>query len=129
MAERPSFSRTPRKALSREARQALISEVLGEDSSPPDADVQADMPAPPPSEEEQLLRSLEALEALDAQAFAPAPQAPHQQAAPSGGPITVQEADDAIFGYVLLNDWSARDIQAWEYQPLGPFQAQATATT
>jgi fumarylacetoacetase len=34
-----------------------------------------------------------------------------------------------IFGYVLLNDWSARDIQAWEYQPLGPFQAKATATT
>ena len=34
-----------------------------------------------------------------------------------------------IFGYVILNDWSARDIQAWEYQPLGPFQAKATATT
>jgi len=48
---------------------------------------------------------------------------------PSDGPITVQEADDAIFGYVLLNDWSARDIQAWEYQPLGPFQAKATATS
>jgi len=48
---------------------------------------------------------------------------------PSNGPITVQEADAAIFGYVLLNDWSARDIQAWEYQPLGPFQAKATATT
>ncbi len=48
---------------------------------------------------------------------------------PSDGPITVQEADDNIFGYVLLNDWSARDIQAWEYQPLGPFQAKATATT
>lgn len=48
---------------------------------------------------------------------------------PSEGPITVQEADDNIFGYVLLNDWSARDIQAWEYQPLGPFQAKATATT
>ncbi|MGD9863445.1 MAG: fumarylacetoacetase [Pseudodonghicola sp.] len=47
----------------------------------------------------------------------------------SDGPITVQEADDHIFGYVLLNDWSARDIQAWEYQPLGPFQAKATATT
>ncbi len=45
------------------------------------------------------------------------------------GPITVQEADDNIFGYVLLNDWSARDIQAWEYQPLGPFQAKATATS
>ncbi|MEX0282852.1 MAG: fumarylacetoacetase [Arenibacterium sp.] len=47
----------------------------------------------------------------------------------SNGPITVQEADQAIFGYVLLNDWSARDIQAWEYQPLGPFQAKATATS
>jgi fumarylacetoacetase len=48
---------------------------------------------------------------------------------PTSGPVTVQEADDMIFGYVLLNDWSARDIQAWEYQPLGPFQAKATATT
>ena len=47
----------------------------------------------------------------------------------SDGPISVQEADTAIFGYVLLNDWSARDIQAWEYQPLGPFQAKATATS
>jgi len=47
----------------------------------------------------------------------------------SDGPITVQQADDHIFGYVLLNDWSARDIQAWEYQPLGPFQSKATATT
>ena len=47
----------------------------------------------------------------------------------STGPVTVQEADDMIFGYVLLNDWSARDIQAWEYQPLGPFQAKATATS
>ncbi|WP_227268758.1 fumarylacetoacetase [Roseobacter weihaiensis] len=47
----------------------------------------------------------------------------------SNGPITVQEAFDNIFGYVLLNDWSARDIQAWEYQPLGPFQSKATATT
>jgi fumarylacetoacetase len=46
-----------------------------------------------------------------------------------GKPVTVAEADDMIFGYVLLNDWSARDIQAWEYQPLGPFQAKATATT
>jgi fumarylacetoacetase len=48
---------------------------------------------------------------------------------PSDGPVTVEEADAMIFGYVLLNDWSARDIQAWEYQPLGPFQAKATATT
>ena len=48
---------------------------------------------------------------------------------PSEGPVTVAEAEEMIFGYVLLNDWSARDIQAWEYQPLGPFQSKATATT
>jgi fumarylacetoacetase len=48
---------------------------------------------------------------------------------PSQGMISVAEADAMVFGYVLLNDWSARDIQAWEYQPLGPFQAKATATT
>lgn len=48
---------------------------------------------------------------------------------PSQGMISVAEADAMIFGYVLLNDWSARDVQAWEYQPLGPFQSKATATT
>lgn len=48
---------------------------------------------------------------------------------PSDGPVTLDEADAMIFGYVLLNDWSARDIQAWEYQPLGPFQSKATATS
>ena len=48
---------------------------------------------------------------------------------PSGGMISVAEAEAMIFGYVLLNDWSARDIQTWEYQPLGPFQSKATATT
>ena len=46
-----------------------------------------------------------------------------------GQPVSVREADDLIFGYVLLNDWSARDIQTWEYQPLGPFQSKATATS
>ena len=46
-----------------------------------------------------------------------------------GEPVSVAQADDMIFGYVLLNDWSARDIQAWEYQPLGPFQAKAFATS
>ena len=46
-----------------------------------------------------------------------------------GKPVTVAEADEMIFGYVILNDWSARDIQAWEYQPLGPFQAKAFATS
>lgn len=42
-----------------------------------------------------------------------------------GQPITAAQAYDNIFGYVLLNDWSARDIQTWEYQPLGPFQSKA----
>ncbi|WP_193187029.1 fumarylacetoacetase [Nisaea sediminum] len=46
-----------------------------------------------------------------------------------GQPVSVAEADEMIFGYVLLNDWSARDIQAWEYQPLGPFQGKAFCTT
>ena len=46
-----------------------------------------------------------------------------------GKPLTVAEADAMIFGYVLLNDWSARDLQTWEYQPLGPFQAKAFATS
>jgi fumarylacetoacetase len=48
---------------------------------------------------------------------------------PMGQPITVDQADAMIFGYVLLNDWSARDIQGWEYQPLGPFQGKAFGTT
>ncbi|MFD1795077.1 fumarylacetoacetase [Paracoccus aurantiacus] len=46
-----------------------------------------------------------------------------------GDRVSVDQAEQMIFGYVLLNDWSARDIQAWEYQPLGPFQAKAFATT
>jgi fumarylacetoacetase len=46
-----------------------------------------------------------------------------------GETVSVAEADEMIFGYVLLNDWSARDIQAWEYQPLGPFQSKAFATS
>ena len=46
-----------------------------------------------------------------------------------GQPVTVAEAKEMIFGFVLLNDWSARDIQVWEYQPLGPFLAKAFATT
>jgi fumarylacetoacetase len=48
---------------------------------------------------------------------------------PLGKPIPLQEARDHIFGVVLLNDWSARDIQAWEYQPLGPFLAKNFGTT
>jgi fumarylacetoacetase len=46
-----------------------------------------------------------------------------------GTAITVDQADKMIFGYVLLNDWSARDIQGWEYQPLGPFQGKAFGTS
>lgn len=46
-----------------------------------------------------------------------------------GERVSVDQAEQMIFGYVLLNDWSARDIQAWEYQPLGPFQAKALGTT
>ena len=46
-----------------------------------------------------------------------------------GVPVSIADADSMIFGYVLLNDWSARDIQVCEYQPLGPFQAKAFATT
>jgi fumarylacetoacetase len=46
-----------------------------------------------------------------------------------GTPISVDEADDRIFGLVLVNDWSARDIQKWEYQPLGPFNAKNFATS
>jgi fumarylacetoacetase len=46
-----------------------------------------------------------------------------------GRPVTTAEAAEMIFGYVLLNDWSARDIQVWEYQPLGPFQSKAFATS
>lgn len=46
-----------------------------------------------------------------------------------GTPIRCENAEDHIFGMVLLNDWSARDIQAWEYVPLGPFNAKTFATT
>jgi len=46
-----------------------------------------------------------------------------------GKGIAVKEALNHVFGVVLLNDWSARDIQAWEYQPLGPFLAKSFATT
>jgi fumarylacetoacetase len=46
-----------------------------------------------------------------------------------GEPIPIGEAEAHIFGLCLLNDWSARDIQSWEYQPLGPFLAKSFATT
>eukprot|EP01128_Nolandella_sp_AFSM9_P004086 TRINITY_DN178_c0_g1_i5.p1 TRINITY_DN178_c0_g1~~TRINITY_DN178_c0_g1_i5.p1 ORF type:complete len:423 (+),score=118.00 TRINITY_DN178_c0_g1_i5:202-1470(+) len=46
-----------------------------------------------------------------------------------GEPISMENAEDNIFGVVVMNDWSARDIQPWEYVPLGPFTAKNFATT
>jgi len=46
-----------------------------------------------------------------------------------GSTVPAKTADEHIFGMVLLNDWSARDIQQWEYQPLGPFNSKGFATT
>ena len=46
-----------------------------------------------------------------------------------GQPIPIDRAVDHIFGFVLMNDWSARDVQAWEYQPLGPFLAKNFCTS
>ena len=46
-----------------------------------------------------------------------------------GDRISIQEAEQHVFGLCLLNDWSARDMQAWEYQPLGPFLAKNFAST
>lgn len=46
-----------------------------------------------------------------------------------GTPIKVNNAKDHIFGYTMLNDWSARDIQKWEYVPLGPFLAKNFQST
>jgi fumarylacetoacetase len=51
------------------------------------------------------------------------------QPSPMGEMLGETRAADMIFGFVLLNDWSARDIQQWEYVPLGPFQAKAFATS
>ncbi len=48
---------------------------------------------------------------------------------PMGQPIPIANAEDHLFGVCLLNDWSARDIQSWEYQPLGPFLAKNFATS
>ena len=48
---------------------------------------------------------------------------------PLGEPIPIAEAEPHVFGLCLLNDWSARDIQSWEYQPLGPFLAKNFATS
>jgi fumarylacetoacetase len=51
------------------------------------------------------------------------------QPSPIGEMLGERQAEDMIFGFTLLNDWSARDIQQWEYVPLGPFQAKAFATS
>ena len=51
------------------------------------------------------------------------------QANALGEPVTIERAEAHIFGLVLFNDWSARDIQPWEYQPLGPFLAKNFAST
>jgi fumarylacetoacetase len=46
-----------------------------------------------------------------------------------GEPVAMAEVDEHLFGLALLNDWSARDVQAWEYQPLGPFLSKSFGTT
>ncbi|BBN04474.1 fumarylacetoacetase [Marchantia polymorpha subsp. ruderalis] len=46
-----------------------------------------------------------------------------------GSPVSVEDAHDQIFGFVLMNDWSARDLQKWEYVPLGPFLGKNFGTT
>ncbi len=48
---------------------------------------------------------------------------------PLGQPVPIEKAEEHLFGLCLVNDWSARDIQTWEYQPLGPFLAKSFATT
>ncbi|WDZ85664.1 fumarylacetoacetase [Micromonospora cathayae] len=48
---------------------------------------------------------------------------------PLGQPVAVADFTDHVFGVVLVNDWSARDVQAWEYQPLGPFLGKSFATS
>ena len=48
---------------------------------------------------------------------------------PLGTPVSIRDAERHLFGLSLLNDWSARDVQRWEYQPLGPFLAKNFATT
>ena len=73
----------------------------------------------------------------DAPSYAPAQRIDHEVelgayiSVPSrqGKPVAVSEAWQHVFGFSLLNDWSARDIQAWEYQPLGPFLAKSFATS
>lgn len=51
------------------------------------------------------------------------------QSNPTGVPVSMEDADDRIFGAVIMNDWSARDLQTWEYVPLGPFTSKNFATS
>ena len=88
---------------------------------------------------QQLRRPWGQLKAPDAEApvFAPARRLDYELelglfAGPGnalGQPIAMAEADEHLFGLCLLNDWSARDLQAWEYQPLGPFLAKNFGST
>lgn len=74
---------------------------------------------------------------VDAPVFAPATRLDHEvelgmyigTSTQDGAPVGVGQAWDHIFGFSLLNDWSARDVQSWEYQPLGPFLAKSFATS
>ena len=77
----------------------------------------------PPGEATPVVRPSRSLDyELELGAFIGAPSEP-------GRPIPLDEASDHLFGVCLLNDWSARDIQAWEYQPLGPFLSKNFLTT
>jgi fumarylacetoacetase len=51
------------------------------------------------------------------------------RANPQGEPVSIEHAEEHVFGLGLFNDWTARDIQAWEYQPLGPFLSKNFAST
>ena len=46
-----------------------------------------------------------------------------------GEPISVRDAEENLFGLVMMNDWSARDVQSWEYIPLGPFNSKNFGTS
>jgi fumarylacetoacetase len=76
-----------------------------------------------PPDASPVLKSSEKLDyELEVAVFVGLPNAP-------GQPVSIEEAEDHLFGMVLLNDWSARDVQAWEYQPLGPFLSKNFAST
>jgi fumarylacetoacetase len=51
------------------------------------------------------------------------------KSSPLGQPVPLEKAEDHILGLVMVNDWSARDVQRWEYQPLGPFLAKSFGTS